>query len=106
VPLVDNNDVNPLTKRLKGRWWKDMGLFTQNMKSCIFRKAKNISNQIVGCNFFPAMGAMKKVGPCRILKLATMEWVTLRVKGCGRSSLVHNAKEKISKVKQKGGMIG
>jgi hypothetical protein len=76
------------------------------MKSCIFHKAKNISNQIVGCNLFPAMGAMKKVGPYKILKLATTEWVTLRVKGCGRSILVHNAKEKISKVKQKGGMIG
>jgi hypothetical protein len=35
-------------------------------------QGENTSNHIVGCNIFPAMGAMKKVGPCRILGLATM----------------------------------
>jgi hypothetical protein len=39
-----------------------MGLFTQNMKPCIFfNESQNISNHIMGCNPFLTMVATKKV---------------------------------------------
>ncbi len=41
-----------------------MGLQPQNMKLCISRNGhKNIPNNIMGCNHFPTMGAMKEVDP-------------------------------------------
>jgi hypothetical protein len=51
---------------------KDLGLLMWNMKPCIScNGSKSISNHIVGCSPFPTMGRTKKVGPYKILKLAT-----------------------------------
>jgi hypothetical protein len=48
---------------------KDMGLFTQNMKPCIFRNGnEGILNHIMGNNPFSTIGTTKKVGICRIDK--------------------------------------
>jgi len=52
-----------MAKKLKGGWWKDMGLFMCNMKPCIFHnESKNFLN-IVKCNPFPTMKSLKKVSP-------------------------------------------
>lgn len=50
-----------------------MNMFTQNIKPCVFCDGSEcIANNIVKCNPFATMGAMKKVGPNYILKgLAT-----------------------------------
>jgi len=49
-----------------------MNLFAQNLKSCVFCDGSEcITNNIVKCNPFATMGAMKKVGPNYILGLAT-----------------------------------
>jgi hypothetical protein len=44
-------------KGLKERWWKDMGLFMQNITLHVFHDAsEGILNNIMGCNSFPTMG--------------------------------------------------
>jgi hypothetical protein len=49
-----------------------MNLFMQNMKPCIFCDGSEcITNNIVKCNPFATMGAMKKVGPNYTLGLTT-----------------------------------
>jgi hypothetical protein len=49
-------------KKQKGRWWKDVGLFKQNMKPYISsNESKGILNRIVGCSSFPTMGTMRKM---------------------------------------------
>ncbi len=53
-----------LTKKLKGRCWKNVGLFPKSMKLGIFCNGrKNISNDIMGYSPFPTMGVVKKVDP-------------------------------------------
>jgi hypothetical protein len=50
-----------------------MGLFTRNMKPCIFHNGNEcILNHIMGNNPFPTMGTIKKVGFCRIDKGCTI----------------------------------
>lgn len=56
-----------LTKRLKGRWSKDLGLLMQNMKTYVScNEGEGIWNYIVRCNPFPAIGITKKVSPYKI----------------------------------------
>jgi hypothetical protein len=55
--INQRNNVNPPTKRLNRRWWKNAGLLLQNMKSYISHNGhKNIQNNIMGCSPLPTMG--------------------------------------------------
>jgi hypothetical protein len=55
--INQHNNVNPPTKILKKRRWKNVGLLSQNMKSYISHNGhKNIPNNIMGCNPLPTMG--------------------------------------------------
>jgi hypothetical protein len=55
---------DPLTRKLKGRCQKIVGLFPQNMKLDIFCNGhKKILNDVMGYNPLPTMGVAKEVDP-------------------------------------------
>jgi hypothetical protein len=52
----------PTNEKLKKRQWKNMSLFLQNLKPCIFcNGCKSISYNIMGCSSLPTMGSMEEV---------------------------------------------
>jgi len=84
--------------RLKGRGWKDMGLLSQNMKSCIFHNGhENISHNIMRSYLFLTMCTMKKMYPHKIQRLATCNATPQGLKGWERPNLMRNAMKKTSK---------
>ncbi len=101
--INQQNNVNPPTRRLKRRQWKNMSLLSQNIKPCI---SLTMDAQVFWMASWDAILSPSLVQQGRWIPMGStdwtqMQWVILKARRWGRPNLIHNAEEKTSKDKQK-----